>query len=287
MALSTLSGAFTQGMNNLKSMSEGIVQPLDAIEARRAARAAEQQEQQKADAAAMKAMAQKQAAAEAQAAGEAKRAAAARTQQIMSNMPKIDVKNMSDPEFTQQLRGQIQHLQNSGDPTAMEVSKNMMAQLKTFAETGGIDEGTAQGALRQADVEAQKSQTQLNRSMTNMNTTDATKADREWAAAFIHQNDPGRQGMFNFKANYTPEERVLKSNELATILDQVKRNYAASNGGAQMPTAEAQNAALAEFARLENSQGGQPQAQPQAQQAPQQQAPASQGGGKIDFDWSK
>lgn len=296
MALSTLGGLAASGMANLQRSSEGIVQPLDAIEARRAARAKEQMQQQEANAATMKAQAAQRAAAEAEAAGQAKRAAEQATREIMANMPEIDVESMSDPDFTQGLRGQILHLRNSGDPAAIAASEDLMDKLKSFSETGQIDPNTAQGSMRKADVEAQQSQTELNRSMTRMNTTDATKQDVEWATAFIHQNDPGRQGMFNFKRNYTPEQRVIKANELASILDQVKREYAANNGGAQMPLGQAQNKALAEFARLEQSRNpsaAQPEQQPMEapaqqpmQQPVQQQPPPVTQGGKIDFDWS-
>lgn len=299
MPLSSMGGIASTALSNLQRSSEGLVHPLDAIEARRAARAAEAQEKQKADAATQKAQAaetaaqaSQQQAQESRAAGEAKRAAMAQTQGILSDMPQINVENMQDPAFTQQLRGQVQHLMNSGDAGAMDVANDIMTQLKTFSETGELAEGTMQGQRASADIEAKKSQTELNRSMTRADIPGANKADMEWAQAWIHGNDPGRSGGFLsnlFTKNYTPEQRIQKGAELASILDQVKREHAAASGGQQMGVAQAQNEAISRFKAMEGETGDQPQPQPQQQpQQPQQQQGATpQPGGKLKFDWSK
>jgi hypothetical protein len=193
MPLSSLGGLASTAMNNLQRSSEGIVQPLDAIEARRAKRAAEAQEERKTKAAQLKAQAQKQSAQEQQAAGEAKRLAAGKTQQVLSSMPEITVENMADPAFTQELRGQIKHLQNSGDPIAMDKSAAIMKQLETFSKTGGIDEpgqgnrGTLQSEQAGVSMNAKVSETEFNRSQTKMNQPEASAMATQWANAYINR----------------------------------------------------------------------------------------------------
>ena len=123
--------------------------------------------------------------------------------------------------------------------------------------------------------------------------------------------DPGKQGMINFTKNYTPDQKEQLAREIANEKQYLERMYASQNQGQQMNPNQAWEQAennvkmryggefpisseMQQKRVLQNGQGMPPQQQPQqapVQQAPmqqqQQQAPAPQGGGNIDFDWSK
>ena len=278
MPLSTLGGAQAAGMAGIQRSFEGIVQPLDAIEARRAKRAAEAVESQKARAAELKAQAAQRTAMEGQAAGEARRAGAAQTQNVMANLPTINEEDLLKPEFPQQIRRQIKAALNSGDPSAMEWARKAMTDIKSFSTTSAADPGTLQGAGAIQDVARSKSEQTLNESMARADVPTAPEDVTQWAMAVVHEKDPGRQGWSSlWMRNYSMEQRVRKGYELAQLLDQVKREYAASNRGQQMPVAQAQAEALSRFEEME---GGTPQG---AGAAPAQTDNTADEG----FDWSK
>ena len=298
MALSSLGGIASTALNNMQRNSEGIVQPLDAIESRRAARAAEAQKQQEADAASMKAAAQKQSAAEQQRAGEAKRAQDERVRVAYANMPRITVEDMSSPEYVQQLKAQIKYGMNSGEADLIESSQKTITQLKGIAETSENDPTTMGGAESQARVNELQSKTTLQNSMSRADVPMANKADQNRAILEVDKYDPGKQGtgiMGNLgdalKPNYTMAERTRLAGELAATVDQIKRNYSANNGGASIPEEYAWEQARA---RLGLGGPAQPAPQPAPQQAPQQQPQQQQAPqqeqalpGGITFDWSK
>lgn len=296
MSLSSLGGMGATALNNIKANFDGIVRPLDAIEARRAARAAEAQQQQEADAQSMKAAAAKQAAEEAQRAGEAKRAGDERVRVAFQSMPKMTVEDMTDPDYVQQMKAQIKYAQNSGEPDLMEMATKQMAQLKNIAETSINNPATQGGAESQARVKELESKTSLQNSMSRAEIPMANKAIQERAMLEIDKYDPGKQGtgiMGNvtdaFKPNYTAQERTRLSNQLAAMVNNIMRTYSANNSGAML----SEDYAFAEARRIlgmdqEGGVGAQPQQQPQAQQQqqPQQQA-APSGAADVTFDWSK
>jgi hypothetical protein len=297
MALSSLGGALSTGLNSLQRSSEGIVQPLTAIEDRRMKRQAAADEAKKAEAAKMKAQAQKQAADEAQRTGEAKRLQDAQNQSVLQGMPPITVENMNNPQFTQQLRGQVKHLMNSGNAEAITHATGIMKQVESFSKTGAIDEpttdpatgqragGTMQGEQAGVRMNEQTSQTELNRSMSRVPVEKASAMDAQWAAAHVNETDPGKQGI---KSAWTPNMSMAAQQRQAAILtdiiSQVRDEYAAQNGGAQMPSELAYDRALGRFNTMKANEGagstytGQPTKPVPATAAPGQP--------KARYNWS-
>lgn len=265
-------GVVSTALSNMQRNSDGLVQPLDAIEARRMKRQAAANEAQKAEAAQLKAQAAKQAADEQQRAGEAKRLQDAQNQAVLRSMPKVTVENMNDPQFTQQLRGQVKHMMNSGNAEAITAATAIMKQVETFSKTGAIDapvkdpetgETTHAGTMQseQADIrmDEQTSQIELNRSMTRVPKQEASAMDEQWANAYIVENDPGKKGI---SAAWTPNmsmaETQRKSAMLMDILTTVKKQYSSTHGGQLMPSSQAYDLAIFRFeTMMEREQAGQ------------------------------
>lgn len=164
-------------MNGLRGDFTGPT-PLDAIEQRRAARAAEELSKQKVQAdlmAAQASQASARATAEKNALEAQEKAEAA---QIFRGRPPVTAPPNS-PQYTEQVRAQIQYYYNSGNQVAVEAGVKIASQLQEMAATGAPGETTvgmqAQANINNIGSEIQTRGTQQNLNVANTGLAEATQ----------------------------------------------------------------------------------------------------------------